>query len=468
MGGWSATDGDPATSWVTPFGPVGGATLTIPLAAGQVLDPAGTELTMVQPAQGTFNTIAEVTVRGDAGEQVAAVPAPDSTGTSMFEVTGLTGSTLHITITGTTDITTTDRRYAEQVLLPAAITELSAAGIVATPLPEMIPATCHTDLVGIDGTSVGIRISGSVAELFAGEAADTRLCDAPTLALGAGEHVVRSAAGLRTGIAIDRIVLRSAAARTGSATTTATPAGTATVTANGRIERTITVGPCPQGCWFVFGEGYNKGWTATAEGRSLGIQRQVDGGFNGWYLPPSNVARTIELTWDGQTRLTIGIALSGFGLLVCIALIVFDRRRVDPPLVQLPGFVAARIPAADANPFAMRGAAAATTFAAGVVGALVIAPAWGLLCAAIAALCGFGLRRTRLLAPIAVAMVAVIVALLLRRFLILKPFANAGWPGYFEDLHRPGMAAIVLLAVSVIGSDRHAPANQLPQSPRQK
>ena len=37
-GGWSALDGDPSTAWTTAFGAADGATITVPLAAGTVLD----------------------------------------------------------------------------------------------------------------------------------------------------------------------------------------------------------------------------------------------------------------------------------------------------------------------------------------------------------------------------------------------------------------------------------------------
>jgi hypothetical protein len=34
-----------------------------------------------------------------------------------------------------------------------------------------------------------------------------------------------------------------------------------------------------------------------------------------------------------------------------------------------------------------------------------------------------------------------------------RPFPNAGWPGTFEDLHRPGMLVLALLAGS-LAADR--------------
>ncbi|MEO6122248.1 MAG: alpha-(1-_3)-arabinofuranosyltransferase family protein [Ilumatobacteraceae bacterium] len=444
MGGWAATDGDPTTSWTTPFGPATGSTLTIPLAPGQALDPTGVQLT-IQQSTGDFNTITDVTASDETGAtQTLAVPAPDAAGASTITVTGLGGASLRLTIAETTTITTTDRRYAEQVLLPAAISEVSGPGIVAEPLPTDIAIGCRDDLLQIDGAPVAVRMSATVADLFAGRPATTTPCD-DRAQLAAGEHMVRSANGATTGIDVDRIVLRS-----DPSPSEAAPVPAVTVVDAGRVDRTYTVAACPDGCWFVFGEGYNQGWAADIDGDSLGVQQQVDGGFNGWYLPPSANERTVHLTWNGQARLTAGIGLSALGVLGCIALIVFDRRRRPPLLATRPRFVTFAIPPADTRWASLTGPAVAQAATALAVGALVISPTWGIVCALVAAVCGFGLRRAALVGPVAVAMLGAISAVMLRRFLALKPFANAGWPGSFEDLHRPTMTAIVLLAVSIV------------------
>jgi hypothetical protein len=34
-----------------------------------------------------------------------------------------------------------------------------------------------------------------------------------------------------------------------------------------------------------------------------------------------------------------------------------------------------------------------------------------------------------------------------------RPFPSAAWPGHFEDLHRPGMFVIALLAGSLVARD---------------
>ena len=98
----------------------------------------------------------------------------------------------------------------------------------------------------------------------------------------------------------------------------------------------------------------------------------------------------------------------------------------------------------------------ASTVAAAVTGAVVISPIWGLICGASAFVACFVIRRPRLLGSASVAIVAVMAAVMVRRVTSLHPFANAGWPAEFEDLHRPGLAVIVLLFASAIATARPA------------
>ena len=56
--------------------------------------------------------------------------------------------------------------------------------------------------------------------------------------------------------------------------------------------------------------------------------------------------------------------------------------------------------------------------------------------------------------------VAGMAAVMVRRVTTLHPFANAGWPGRFEDLHRPGMVVIVLLFASAVATIRPSAPDQ--------
>ena len=400
-------------------------------------------LQLQQPTSDKFGTITEVRVSTTSGTATVAVPSPDAQGISKVLLDGLFGDTLSITITDTDHATTTDRRYSEPVELPVGLNEIVAEGITSGSLPAMLDTGCRLDLLGIDGSPVGIRLTASTEELMAGDAAKVELCGDVLTTLGAGEHIVRSARGAFTGIDVNRVVLSSEG--TPRAATSAPP--TVAEIQNDRTSRSYRVDDCPKGCWLVFGEGFNTGWTATMDGSSLGAQSQVDGGFNGWYLPPSNTSRYVSLEWSGQSTLNLGLLVSGIGLLLCVALIVLDRRRTDALDADVPMLDAPwrRLPPAPSP----RRDGLITTVIAGAAGALVIAPMWGLICAVLAYVCCVVLRRPNLLGVGSLAIAGYIALIMLHRVTASHPFANAGWPGVFDDLHRPGLAVIVVLLSTI-------------------
>src|SRR5947209_20405937 len=84
------------------------------------------------------------------------------------------------------------------------------------PLPRQFSGQCLTDLLTLDGSPVGVRLTGTTADATALHPVDVSLCDpgtstgrAPTVNLGAGEHLVRSAPGTTTGIDVDGLVVAS-------------------------------------------------------------------------------------------------------------------------------------------------------------------------------------------------------------------------------------------------------------------
>jgi hypothetical protein len=70
------------------------------------------------------------------------------------------------------------------------------------------------------------------------------------------------------------------------------------------------------------------------------------------------------------------------------------------------------------------------------------------------------LGRPRLLGVFALAIWLWCGAVVLSRVVRYRPFPNAGWPGTFEDLHRPGMLVLALLAGSLAAgrTTRRSPA----------
>ena len=90
--------------------------------------------------------------------------------------------------------------------------------------------------------------------------------------------------------------------------------------------------------WLVLGEGYDRGWSATCNGRSLGAPTPIDGYANGWRDGPGCTA--VAFTFVPQRLATIGYIISGVAGLACLLLLLvggWRRRDVvpDPPRVHL-------------------------------------------------------------------------------------------------------------------------------------
>lgn len=95
--------------------------------------------------------------------------------------------------------------------------------------------------------------------------------------------------------------------------------------AGGLVKKTITLTPCPAGCWIVFGEGHNRGWEAKLDNEKLGESTFIEGGANGWWLPPSDSEQELTIEFTPQRTLTVAFVLSALALVLTLALIVRNR-----------------------------------------------------------------------------------------------------------------------------------------------
>ena len=223
--------------------------------------------------------------------------------------------------------------------------------------------------------------------------------------------------GAESGLQVDRIVLAGP-----SPAATAPSAGaagpTATVTSSSRLSRKVTVDHCPQGCWLVLGEGFHDSWSATTAAGSLGPPPLVDGGFNGWRIPPSDGPTEVTLHWTSQRPLTIALVLSGLAVLAAIALAIFDRRRQPLPAYALPRLA---FPGAPAPRPALIAGAVVWVAAAG----LLVGPAWMLAAAVGSAIVLGVLRRPRLAGLVTVGILAFSVVVVVYVVRTEHPFPNA-------------------------------------------
>jgi arabinofuranan 3-O-arabinosyltransferase len=81
--------------------------------------------------------------------------------------------------------------------------------------------------------------------------------------------------------------------------------------------------------WLVLGEGYNRGWQATCNGRSLGPPTPIDGYANGWRVSPG--CENVSFRFGPNRLALIGYVVSLLTGVVCLVLIVvgwWRRRRV--------------------------------------------------------------------------------------------------------------------------------------------
>ena len=473
--GWAAADGDAETAWTSPFGKAVGSSLSLPVESVA----AGTTLVLHQPLDGTRALIAEVElspdpdVSGGAGEAIRlAVPPPDADGRSALTVPAPISGPLWLTVTATDDATTRDRRYGELTPLPVSITEIELDGLTRSQVPDSFDTGCRDDLVSVDGSPLDVRVTGSVDDLLTNRELTVATCGAPSLDMGLGEHTVRTTPGRSTGIDIDRVVLQSpqpdasagqgAGAGSGAGADAETPDDMPVQLESTRTTRTVTVGACPDGCWLVFGEGYSTGWRAELDGAEMSPHEQLAGGLNGWWLPPSSAQeRTVTITWTPQRTVTIGLAMSAAGVLLCIGIIVASRRRRTVELIADRPRLVGGLGRPDRRWVAAVGAVGAL-----VLAPLVIGPGTLLPVLAIVAVCCGLLRRSRLLAMAGTALVAGCGVLIARREVLYHLPPGFDWLPTVADYHQPVLIAVVLLTAGSLARDAGSTDDGVPSGRR--
>ncbi|NND75551.1 MAG: DUF3367 domain-containing protein [Ilumatobacter sp.] len=431
--GDAAVDGDGTTAWVTPFDDVLGSSLLVPLS-GPVAD-----LVIVQPV-GRYSPITELAVAHGGGELTVPVPPPDGTGRSVVALpTAVDGSTMRLTVVGIDPRTAIERRYGDPIVLPAGIAELSATdGIDVRSLDPstVVERDCTPSMLVVDGVPQPLSFRTTVGELLAGEPVEARRCGGP-LALSPGTHELRSVARGITGFTVDRVVLQTAVDGAAEPSQVAVD-----VLVDDPLHRAASVS-CPDGCWFVLGEGFNTAWTARTDS-SLDPPQLVDGGFNGWWIEPTGAPVRVDVRWSAQRPVTVALALSMLAVAGCLALLAAARRTGRVAVAP----VTAR-PSDDERPVPVISAVVLAGAAAVLIG-----PIWALAAvaavsieAAVHSVTSGRLRsvvRLESLGVVAVAAIAVAVIAIERRE---QPFADAGWTLLVDHLNGIAVFAVLLLAV---------------------
>ena len=431
--GVAAFDGDLTTTWMSDFGDGLGARLVVDDVAEAV-----ERIVLTQPID-DISLITEVEVSG--GGVSARLPViGDDNGTAILELARpIPAGQVTVEVTAIEPVVTRDRRFGDPFVTPVAIGELQIeGGPGVAPLDDLRWNSDCTTIATIGEAPLRASLSIGGPGWLDGEPIGAVPCTDP-VEIESGEHLIVGADGL---FQLDRLVLddgvRPAVERPGAAPRV-------TERDAHRYGGSYTVSGCEQGCWFVFGAGYNEAWTVEIDGVDGGEPALLDGGFNGWWIHPSEGEVSVEVRWSAQGPLTIALlATIGF-VVVCLVVIVRRRRdRVEPPRAIV----------------AMRGRAGALSRTGAVAGAVVwttsslllIGP-WGALWGAIGGV-GLLLTRSRLLpALVGVATVAGVgghVAIVQG----IESFpADAGWPDRFSSMHSFGMFAVACLVTTAVLAD---------------
>jgi arabinofuranan 3-O-arabinosyltransferase len=435
--GVSAIDGDTSTAWITAFGAAAGATLAT------TADRPISSIEVVQPVAG-FSRVSSLTVTSNGESRVVDI-APDAGGGAVGVVEPPLGpGPVTFELSGVEPETTIDRRFGDPVTLPAAISELRfdgrpVAGAVGS---RDVTIDC-VPVATVDEVAIMASITVAGDGWLDGAPLLVEPCG-PTMELDAGAHLLTSTRS-DLPVTIDRIVLDDGVRR---ALADVPATVTADVVGRGRFDRTIRVTGCDKGCWLVVGEGFDEAWAADGPNGVLGRPELIDGGFNGWWIPPTDTPVLVDVRWTPQRGLALALLISTVAGLACCAIVARDRGRDDMPPEEQASEPAWVEPGRSLSDTARIVAAALWTLTA----VLLIGPEWALW-GALGGLAVISTRRVRLPEFTALASLLVVAVVVIARERRTAPLPNGGWPGTFESLHELGMFAIVAVLVGALVAD---------------
>ena len=218
--------------------------------------------------------------------------------------------------------------------VPIGVGEVRLTGMPYAPLALSLDEVTHACGVGpkvtVNGFPFATRITAAPAQLAAGTPVPAELClpgseTSSPVVLRPGENVVRTSA--RSGFTVRSLVLTEGS----PASAPIEGAGLATPDA---VSRTLT--PAPGSRVVVMRENANRGWHATADGKTL-RSVVVDGWQQGWLLPSDSSVDEVEARYTPDPVYRGGL-LAGFValclLLLALILLLVRRRPGPAPLEE--------------------------------------------------------------------------------------------------------------------------------------
>lgn len=209
-----------------------------------------------------------------------------------------------------------------------AIAELRGAGLRLTvPRSGPLRAPCGSAALRAATTTLGLRVSGDVADLDAGRPLRAFGCGA--VALPAAPTPLR---GLPRALVIEN--LRLAARAPGGIVVPGAGGSVLRQGIGGRGRRDGVRVSISGPSWLVLGTGYNRGWRAHCNGHDLGPPTPIEGYANGWLAKPGCSAVDFRFAPDDTLRL--GYLVSIFGIPFLILAVMRRRRPGYTSLEPLP------------------------------------------------------------------------------------------------------------------------------------
>jgi arabinofuranan 3-O-arabinosyltransferase len=321
------------------------------------------------------------------------------------------------------------------------IAEIEGAGArVPRSRAATLNTPCGTVNFAVGGAIVPMRVSGSMAAFDQGTPLRATACGRP-VTLSSGTQLLVVSPGP---FAVDYLRLSSPAARAPLVTGSSGHVVAAGTAGHGSYEHVRVSVSRPS--WLVLGEGYNRGWQAFCDGRSLGTPTPVDGYANGWRVAPG--CKQVRFSFAPNRVAKLAYLVSGIAGLLCLLALIGSRqwraesRRTAARDEREPHVFPAR-PAGAPWPV---GAALAAALAAGLVFGFVFGIAVGVASIPVTAFVlwrGVGARRLTMAA-------AVLLGVLVPLAYVLHPGSSAGGNhfGYAHDhlvAHYLAVAAIGLL-----------------------
>lgn len=472
----SAIDGDPATAYRTPMNAAVGHWVEFTYPDRITID--GLDLEILTDGQHSVPTSVGLSVDGAEPVSLAlgsldpGVGEPERSTTKVRLDTGrLVGTTFRLSIDAVDEVVTPDWFGGGPVVLPVGIAEVGLPAAEVPALDTLLPDSCREDLLRIDGTPVGLRIVGDIGTALRGDLLRVEACG-DTIELDAGRSLLETSAGTDAGFDLDLLALASAAGGGAGIDTlgeelpaVASPPST-TTERTGRNDHRVTVEGADRPYWIVLGQSYNAGWSAsTRSGDDLGEPTLVNGFATAWRIDPAEHGPdlVVDITWSPQRIVWLGLSLSALGVLACLLLILWPRRRPDHPLTAPAQAPAAGVTDAGATidpvaipwagaegspvPFAT---AALGAVAIGAISVFVAGVPVGLAVAAVGAVALAHPKGQLVLRVVALGSLGAACA-----FVVLKQARNGyetdfKWAQWFETTHAWTLVGILLVGLDPI------------------